>query len=382
MLPKKKILVFIDWYLPGFKAGGPIRSCANLIAHLEDDFEFFVVTRDTDYTEAEPYEQIKSNEWNTLPDGTKVYYISGSELKRRTLRKLICADDFDCFYINGIYSWYFSILPLLLLRKHKHVVVAARGMFAPGAVSVKKIKKVFFLATAKALGLYNKVVFHATTNNEKAEIRKRVGERAVVRVAPNLPKKYGDITQAERSKHKGNAHFINIARIAPEKNLKFAFELLSEVKGRATFDIYGPVYNQKYWDECKLQLQNLRPGITVNYKGSIENEKIPELLEDYHFMLMPTLGENFGHIILESLAAACPVIISDQTPWKNLADKKAGWDIPLADAGSFVAQIESCIAMRQEEYDQYSNGAFEFAQRFINDPELAAQNRRLFSDNQ
>jgi len=27
---KKKILVFIDWYLPGYKAGGPVRSMANI----------------------------------------------------------------------------------------------------------------------------------------------------------------------------------------------------------------------------------------------------------------------------------------------------------------------------------------------------------------
>ena len=47
-MEKKKILVFIDWYLPGFRAGGPIRSCANLISHLSDEFDFNIVTTDTD----------------------------------------------------------------------------------------------------------------------------------------------------------------------------------------------------------------------------------------------------------------------------------------------------------------------------------------------
>ena len=152
-----------------------------------------------------------------------------------------------------------------------------------------------------------------------------------------------------------------------------------EVKRRLKEEIYGPVYNLQYWQECKELLNKLSPNITVNYKGSIKNDKIPKLLEDYHFMLMPTLGENFGHIILEAMVAACPVLISDQTPWTNLPDNNAGWDLPLADAASFVAQIEACITMNQEQYDQFSKGAFKFAQRFINDPEMVEQNRRLFS---
>ncbi len=59
MNTKKKILVFIDWYIPGFKAGGPIRSCANIVQHLSSDFEFYFITSDTDYCEDKPYENIK-----------------------------------------------------------------------------------------------------------------------------------------------------------------------------------------------------------------------------------------------------------------------------------------------------------------------------------
>ncbi|CAN5434615.1 hypothetical protein BH10BAC1_BH10BAC1_14720 [soil metagenome] len=32
-MAKKKVLIFIDWYLPGYKAGGPRQSVANLVAH-------------------------------------------------------------------------------------------------------------------------------------------------------------------------------------------------------------------------------------------------------------------------------------------------------------------------------------------------------------
>ena len=37
---KKKILCFADYYLQGYKAGGPIQSIANLVENLSDEFEF------------------------------------------------------------------------------------------------------------------------------------------------------------------------------------------------------------------------------------------------------------------------------------------------------------------------------------------------------
>ncbi|MBI9061941.1 MAG: hypothetical protein JEZ14_08115 [Marinilabiliaceae bacterium] len=49
-MPKKKILIFIDWFLPGYKAGGPVRSMANMVEYLMEEYDFFIVTRNTDYT--------------------------------------------------------------------------------------------------------------------------------------------------------------------------------------------------------------------------------------------------------------------------------------------------------------------------------------------
>ena len=60
-MTRKKILISIDWFLPGTKSGGPVRSYANLIDHFKGDFEFYIVTRDTDYCETVPYRQIKQN---------------------------------------------------------------------------------------------------------------------------------------------------------------------------------------------------------------------------------------------------------------------------------------------------------------------------------
>jgi hypothetical protein len=50
-----RLLIFSDYYLPGFKAGGPIRSISNLCDSLKDEYEVYVVTRDRDLGSNEVY---------------------------------------------------------------------------------------------------------------------------------------------------------------------------------------------------------------------------------------------------------------------------------------------------------------------------------------
>ncbi len=58
--PLKKILVCCDWYEPGFKAGGPIRSCVNFVNQMKEDYQIYVLTSDRDLDEQAPYEGIDS----------------------------------------------------------------------------------------------------------------------------------------------------------------------------------------------------------------------------------------------------------------------------------------------------------------------------------
>jgi len=39
-IQKLNIFVFMAYYLPGFKSGGPVRALENMIDHLGDEFNF------------------------------------------------------------------------------------------------------------------------------------------------------------------------------------------------------------------------------------------------------------------------------------------------------------------------------------------------------
>ena len=53
---KKKVLVLVDWFAPGYKAGGPIQSCVNFVFAMKNIFDLSVLTTDTDHGDTVPYE--------------------------------------------------------------------------------------------------------------------------------------------------------------------------------------------------------------------------------------------------------------------------------------------------------------------------------------
>lgn len=378
---KKKILVFIDWFLPGYKAGGPVRSMANMVDHLSDRFDFYIVTRNTEYLEIEPYRGIQSNVWVDFQPGVKVYYVSADKEGLRLWKQLIKAGNFDTIYINGIYSFKYSILSLWAAKQFGNlkVIVSPRGMLAPSAIGVKSRKKNLFLALVRLVGLYRGIEWHATNEKEASEIKMLCGNATKVTIAANLPRKT-NLNQTPVQKQKGHLMVCSFARISPEKNTLFALQSLSGVQltGEIHFHLYGQIYNHEYWQQCLSVIDQLPVNIHVEYKGVVDADRVGEQMANYHVMYLPSRGENFGHVILESLMNGRPVIISDQTPWRQLHEKQAGWDIALADVTEFTEVVNLLAGMSQEIFDVYCKGAHQLAYEFVNDETLLIAYEKMF----
>lgn len=382
MNPKRKILLFVDWYLPGYKAGGPIQSCANLVARLQNDFSFKVVTGNTDLDEVKPYPDVNSNVWNIRDEGTPVFYASPESISYRSMRSLMQNELFDVLYLNSFFSFPFTILPLLVVRLNHmkcKVVVAPRGMMGTGSLSIKPFKKKGYIYLVKAIGLFKHVTWHASTDQEAEEIKTVFGPYAIVRKAINLtaPRL---IHQVNRNKISGHVRFFCLARVSPVKNVLAIFRYLQKVNPLHHFsmDIYGTLEDTVYVNQCRALASEYGKNIVVSFKGAINNKQVQEMASHYHFMILPTLNENFGHAIVESLVAGCPVLISNRTPWRNLEDINAGWDLPLENDGLFIEKLNLCASMDQVTYDSWSRGAYELAAKIVSDEQGTNQNRQLF----
>ncbi len=382
---RKQVLVLSDYFLPGYKAGGPIRTLANLIDYLSNDIRFKVITRDNDLGDTKQYSGIKRNTWNSI-NKAEVYYLEPSSRSITALRKLLQTTDYEILYLNSLFSLNFAIKPLLLkklgLIRNVPVVLAPRGEFSAGALAIKPFKKRLFLAVAKALGLYKSVIWQASSTFEEADIRRWFGGDIAVVIAPNLTTKgrqNGD-WKRKQTKIPGLLKLVFISRISRMKNLHGALEMLRNVKGNIIFDIYGPIEDQAYWAECEKKIKQLSSNIKVRYCGVVENDQVASVFSDHDLFFFPTRGENFGHVILESMLSGCPVLISDQTPWRNLADKGVGWDFQLSEPQRFRDLIETHVKLGPEEYACWSAAAYNYALEISSDYSNVQLNRNLFEN--
>lgn len=364
MTKNKTILILCDWFLPGFKAGGPIQSIATLTQYLAPHFHFKIITTDRDFKSNQPYSNVIINEW-TVYEGREVFYVSPENLNSTFILKLIQTTPHDVIYLNSLFSKIFTIQPLRWRKQGRitsKIVLAPRGMLGEGALKIKKLKKIMFLKWTITFGYFKGVTWHSTSEQETNEIKKVIGNYINVCEVENLPRLMKNDKQITKFSHQLKICFIS--RISEKKNLYYALKILSSCnQTNIVFDIYGPIEDENYWNKCT---SDFKETVQINYKGIISPTEISSVIANYHALLLPTLNENFGHVIVETLQNSRPVIISDQTPWRQLMQHKAGFDISLDKPNEFVKAINTLTDMNQEEYDRWCEAAKNYIQARLN----------------
>jgi glycosyltransferase involved in cell wall biosynthesis len=377
--PRPRVLVVSPWFDPGFKAGGLVRAVANMVGALAGDIDFSVVTSDRDLGDAAPYPGIEPGRW-VERDGARVLYLSPGAASFARMGRLV-REPWDAIHVNGLFSPLYSTWPIAVARtRPTRLVVHPHGMLGEGALRIKSGKKSAFLRAVRATRLYRAVVWQATTELEAAEIRAAIGDDARIEMALNVPDRpRADPPAGDRDKRPGAARFCFFSRVSPKKGLLEAarFFAASGAGAGVVFDILGPIEDTAYWELCRPALAPLRSRIQIAERGAIAPADVHATLSGYHFMILPTHNENFGYAILDALLAGCPVILSDQTPWRDLEPRGAGWTIPLADHAGFARAIDECIAMESADYARRSRAAYDYALAAASDPSVTAQLRRL-----
>lgn len=376
------ILTFVGAYLPGYKAGGPIRSIANLVEHLGDEFDFKIVTLDREPGDPQPYPDIEVNRWNRVGKA-QVYYMAGRP-SFAAVRTFINETDHDILYLNSFFSS-FTVFALALRRAgavcRRAAVLAPRGEFSQGAQTLKRWKKALYIWGAQRLGFWRSVTWQASTEAEKDDIRRVVNvPPSDIYVAPDLavPLCAGDGAVDGVAKPQGRCRLLFLSRIHPMKNLDWALRVLQLVGVPVELSIYGPVEDREYWDHCRKVIQTLPSHVTVTFGGELPHKDVARVAASHDLFFLPTLGENYGHAILEALSVGTPVLISDRTPWRNLEAFGVGWDLPLTALRPFAERIIDVYRMDAETYALMRRRAREYALRHLDRPEHIEANRRMF----
>ena len=380
-----RVLTLLEYYLPGFKSGGALRTLVNMVERLGDGVDFRIVTADRDVNDSRPFDGIRVDAWNDV-GGARVFYASprwAGAWSPAGMRRLIADVAPDVVYLNSFFA------PLMVrylawrragLLPARPTLLAPRGELTPGALRLKAAKKRAYLAAARALGLWDGVLWQASSEREQAEILGVVGHPVRVHVAPDLlPAGLEDrVPSPGPRKEPGTLRLVFLSRISPVKNLDFVLRLLGGVPGDIEFDLFGAVRDDAHWEACRAIIATLPANIRVTWRGEVANEQVPATLARYHAFVLPTLGENFGHAIFEALAAGRPVLISDRTPWRGLAAAGAGWDLPLEREDAWRDALATAVAMDDAAFRTACGAARRFAVAWASRADLVESNRALF----
>lgn len=350
------VRVLAPWFAPAVDGGGPIRTLAALTESAPAEVTIDVVTRDRDLgatvrlpVPTEP-----------VVDGrTTIRY-----LDTRGVRGLVRLADAlrarpkpGLTYVNSVFDARFAILPLALhrigLAPTERVLIAPRGEFDPGALTLSARKKRCFLAFARAVGLFNGVVWHASTETEAAHIREVAGARADVVVRENetaLPSR----AKRHRVPLGDRLELVTVGRISPKKRTHLVIEALAHVRHPVRLRVIGPADDAAYARRCAAAADRLPEHVEVRFLGSLPHATGMALLAEAHAAVTATAGENFGHTIVEALAVGRPLLLSDTTPWTERV--RAGGGTIVAD-DAWTTQIEQWAAMSEDELSARSAAA-------------------------
>ena len=357
-----RVAVGVGAFWPGNDASGPNKSLSNLCIALANEFDFKVLARSVPFS-GHP-------KGKPLPDrpstrNFEIVHLEPSNLGLRGLIAHIRHLKCDLLILNGFFDRDIT-LPALFARRFgllegPKILVAPRGEFLTGALSLKPTRKRLWIAISKSLGLVRNLAFHATSEGEAQSIRSLFGRDALIWVAPNIAGPVGSVAPRHTSPS-DELRIAFVGRLTAVKNLDFAIEALRHVRARVHFLIVGPAQDAEYTHLCKERVQLLPANVTAEFLGEVPADEIKPILATLDLMFLPSKSENFGHAISEALCSGVPCLIGNETPWKNLESMRAGWDLPLSDPAAFSAIIDRYANFDANEREQWRLGAMQAAE--------------------
>ncbi len=371
-MPPKKILIIYEYFYPAYKAGGIVQSLRNLVLLLGKQYQFYCITGGYDLNETQPLQNIRLNEWNEINIGEAVsisiWYDDKKKVNPLKLYRLINHTQPSVIYINGFMSLPFLIYPLIAIRstrlKNIKTIIAPRGMLQEGAVEVKATKKKWYLHFIKKLKLTLNMHWHITSENEVSGLSIFHSPKNKIHLLGNIPQQPLTTIQAT-NKNSNQLRLIYASIITAKKNLLYLLLSLQHCKQTIHLDIYGVVKEEDYWKHCLKAAAVLPPNITMQYKGSYEQENMQAMIAQYDALVLLSKGENFAHAIFESLGAGRPIISSNFTSWNLLTEKNAGWNLAMDAPENTAEAIDQLALINQNEWNIFCQGAHQLALEYI-----------------
>ena len=243
--------------------------------------------------------------------------------------------NFDLIHIHALWSPILHNVSNWVHKNNIPVVWSPHGMLTSWAMNNKKWKKRLAWWLYQRRDLARADLLHATAESEVEDIR-RMGLDNKVVVAP-LGVNVGGMRDERRGMRNGRT-LLFVSRVQRKKgllNLAKAWSILKLQNSNSKLQtsnwrvrIVGPDedgHTQEVKAECE------RWGILDEWEfaGPKYGDDLACEYGSADLFILPTHSENFGSVVIESLAHGVPVICTKGAPWKELETHNCGWWIDI-----------------------------------------------------
>jgi glycosyltransferase involved in cell wall biosynthesis len=348
-----KIMISADWFYPA-QMGGPSNAIYwQAKALTRAGYQVTVVATSQDQPKSTPL-----NRWLTLDCGRVIYTRNPNfyvPLRHIWYGWKTIAQT-ETVHINSLF--YPSSLVFVLLAKllRKRVVWTPHGELSPVALQFSSFRKQVVLRLIRPL--CQGVMFHATSAKEVSQIRQYLGKAVTVQEIANMMELPNPVNRTHVLANK-HPYFLFVGRLHPIKAIdKLIASLVQSEQFRDSdyqLIIAGPDTNG-YQQELVGQVEQLGLMGKVLFLGGVEGVRKEMLYAQARATILPSHSENFGNVVIESLAQGTPVIASTGTPWQLLETEQAGSWV-TNDSETLGKTIDTYLAMADDHYQSYRNRA-------------------------
>ena len=345
-----KIAILADFFPPASRAGGPVRTLHAMVSQTTSTASIAIFTSGHDLDDESPL-PVPLDEWVNHPPariwyrgkGLRCYY--QMQLSIRNFRP-------DLLYLNSFFSTPSAIVPLVLHRLRFYgnakAIIAPRGELDAGALKTRQTKKLLFIHALKLLLLPTIKAWHASTADEAESIRRLFPEATVLKHANETPlpnqATTNPLSQRERK-------VLFLSRVAPKKGLHTLIQAVALSKRDIHLEIVGDGKDgdAEYLRYCQGLARDAPPHVRVTFLGHRDISDPQSFFASYQLAVLPTLGENFGHVIAESLSAGTPILVAPTTPWTSTLER-LGLVVASFDPEEWTKSIECLMSLSDQEF--------------------------------
>lgn len=322
-----KCLHVIPWYYPSFVYGGPIYSSAALCKVLATKGHDITVITTTANGKVELDVEVGVPH---LIEGVEVIYFKritkdNTHFSPRLLFYLWKnAENYDAIHIHSLWNFVSVFSLTICALKGITPVVSPRGMLSDYVINTNHPLQKRMLHYFLGKRILSKVKFHATADAELEEIEK-VFPNSKITVIPNILLDIDEVHVERQNVSDGVTRLIFLSRVDPKKGLEILFKALAGIEWQYHLTIVGSG-STEYLQTLKTYAIKLQIDLNITWAGPIYGNEKYALLASNDLMMLTSYNENFGNVVLESLACGTPVLISDKVGLSTyVKENNLGW---------------------------------------------------------